>query len=476
MEKLKLKFNIENLLCLFVIMCPVLDMVSFLFRNVFNTNFSPSTYTRPLIPAIIMLYLFLKKDKSFKIKSIIVAAIYVIYAIIHLFLFSKVKTLSSYSNEMHELQYLVNYSFMILNLFLYVYIFKDKKTQKLRKSVLIASAIYIVSIFISIVTKTSSYTYLEEQMGYKGWFESGNSICAILLVAMFAYLPLIKDKKYRIITAIVVLLIGLFLITLVGTRVGLFGFIITLAIFITTEVFQGLLKNGKINKKVLIIGIVAFSIIISVVAIFGSTTLQRRKHLQDIEQNIVDESKNEQSHITGDLLDIKQKIENGTLEEGYMNEAQKQSIMDLYNTANNWNVKNNDQRMQQLIYNVALVKNQASPMLILFGNGYMANFRELIFEMEVPAILINFGIIGFVLFLVPFLAVLIYALFKGIKVFKKFDSEYARLFLGCGFAFALSFFSGYTFFNQSSALMIVVLNCLLINEIMINNKEQNKEK
>ena len=476
MEKLKLKFNIENLLCLFVIMCPVLDMVSFLFRNVFNTNFSPSTYTRPLIPAIIMLYLFLKKDKSFKIKSIIVAAIYVIYAIIHLFLFSKVKTLSSYSNEMHELQYLVNYSFMILNLFLYVYIFKDKNTQKLRKSVLIASAIYIVSIFISIVTKTSSYTYLEEQMGYKGWFESGNSICAILLVAMFAYLPLIKDKKYRIITAIVVLLIGLFLITLVGTRVGLFGFIITLAIFITTEVFQGLLKNGKINKKVLIIGIVAFSIIISVVAIFGSTTLQRRKHLQDIEQNIVDESKNDQSHITGDLLDIKQKIENGTLEEGYMNEAQKQSIMDLYNTANNWNVKNNDQRMQQLIYNVVLVKNQASPMLILFGNGYMANFRELIFEMEVPAILINFGIIGFVLFLVPFLAVLIYALFKGIKVFKKFDSEYARLFLGCGFAFALSFFSGYTFFNQSSALMIVVLNCLLINEIMINNKEQNKEK
>ena len=61
MEKIKLKFNIENLLCLFVIMCPVLDMLSFLFRNVFNTNFSPSTFTRPLIPAIIMIYLFFKK-------------------------------------------------------------------------------------------------------------------------------------------------------------------------------------------------------------------------------------------------------------------------------------------------------------------------------------------------------------------------------------------------------------------------------
>lgn len=479
MEKIKSKFNVENLLCLFVIMCPVLDMVSFLFRNVFKTNFSPSTFVRPVIPAVIMLYLFIKKDKNFKIKSIIVALVYLIYAVIHIFLFSKLKTLSSYSNEMHEIQYLVNYTFMILNLFLYIYIFKDKNADKLRKSVLIASMIYIASIFISIITKTSSYTYLEEQMGFKGWFESGNSICAILLVAMFAYLPLLKNKKYRIITAVIAILIGAFLTLLVGTRVGLFGFVIVLAIYIATEVFQSLIKNHKLNKKVLGIGSIAILTIISVVAIFGSNTLQRRKDLKNKEQNIVDNVKNEQSHITGDLLEIKQKIENGTLEEGYMTEAQKQSIMDLYNIANEWNVKNNDQRMQQLIYNVALVKNQARPELVLFGNGYILNFRELIFEMEVPAILINFGLIGFLLYLVPFIVVLVYGLFKGIKVFKGYDSEYARLFLGCGFAFALSFFAGYTFFNQSSAMMIIVLNCLLINRITTcknENIEISKEK
>lgn len=468
MENLKPKFNVENFLCLFVILCPVLDMVSFLFRNVFNTNFSPSTFARPFIPALITLYLFFKKDKSFKMKSIVVAFVYLLYAAIHIYLFSKVKTLSSYSNEMHEAQYLINYSFMILNLFLYVYVFKDRNTEKLRKSVLIASAIYIVSVFISIFTNTSSATYIEEQIGFKGWFESGNSICSILLISMFAYLPLIKDKRYRIVTSIVVALIGIFLTMLVGTRVGLFGFVIVLAIYISTEFLNSLIKNGKINKKLSITGLVAIATIIAMVAIFGSSTLQRRKHLQDIEQNIFDSSKNEQSHITGDLLDIKEKIENGTLEEGYMNDAQKKSIMDLYNIANDWNIANNDQRMQQLIYNVCLVKNQANPLLILFGNGYMANFRELVFEMEVPAILINFGIIGFLLYLVPFIAILIYSLLKGVKVFKGYDSEYARLFLGCGFALALSFFSGYTFFSASSAMMIVVLNCLIINKISKN--------
>ena len=470
-KEIKKKFNIENLLCVFILLCPVLDMVSFLFRNVFNTNFSPSTFTRPLIPALMMIYLFIKKDKGFKKKAIIAGLAYIIYAVVHIYLFTTVKTGSSYSNEVHEAQYLMNYSFMVLNLFLYVYIFKDNDTQKIRKYALIASIIYIVSIFISIFTNTSSSTYIE-QMGYKGWFESGNSICAILLLSMFIYMPLIKDKKYRIPVVINVILNGIFLTTLVGTRVGLYGFILVLAIYIATEILQSILDSGKINKKILIIGIVAIATVVGGVAIFGSNTLQRRKHLQDIEQNIVDESKNEQSHITGSLLKIKEQIDNGTIEEGYLSEAQKQSIIDLYNIANEMNVTNNDQRMQQLIYNIVLVKNQANPALILFGNGYMANYRELVFEMEVPAILINFGLLGFALFLGPFIGILFYSLFKGIKVFKKFDGEYARLFLGCGFAFALSIFSGYTFFSPSAMMMIVLLNTLLFNRIRNANKEE----
>ena len=94
------------------------------------------------------------------------------------------------------------------------------------------------------------------------------------------------------------------------------------------------------------------------VVIFGSTTLERRKHLKQIEDNIVDASLEQNSHITGDLLDIKNKIDNNQLENGYMSQSQKESILDLYNIANSLNVSNNDQRMQQLIYNISLVKNQ----------------------------------------------------------------------------------------------------------------------
>ena len=50
--KLKEKLSLENLMCLFVILCPVLDMISFLFRNYFDTSISPTTVLRPIIPCI----------------------------------------------------------------------------------------------------------------------------------------------------------------------------------------------------------------------------------------------------------------------------------------------------------------------------------------------------------------------------------------------------------------------------------------
>ena len=410
-------------------------------------------------------HLFFKKDSKFKLYTILSFVGFGLYGLVHLYMFNKVKTGSSYSGIIHEAQYIVNYSFMILNLFIYVYTFKDKDIEKLKKSILYSSCIYICSIYISIITKTSSHTYLEEAMGYKGWFESGNSIGAIFLLSMFIYISYIKNKKYKKIVIPLLCLIGIFLMFLIGTRVGLFGFILVILLYIITQVFYTLLHNKKISKKLIGIGSVSVVIITAIILIFGSTTLERRKHLKEIENNIIDDNQGEKSHITGDLLDIKNKIDQNELEEGYMKEAQKQSIIELYNIANKMKISNNDQRMQQLIYNFSLVKNQKNIGLILFGNGYVANFRELILEMEIPAFLFNFGLIGFAIYFMPFLSIFIYGAYIGIKNIKKIDDEYIMILFASGFTFALSFFSGYTFFNSSSMIIIVVINTILINKI-----------
>ena len=234
-------------------------------------------------------------------------------------------------------------------------------------------------------------------------------------------------------------------------------------------------QKGKINKKMIAAGIAVIATILLVIVTIGSTTLQRRKHLQNVEKDIVEEN-DQIAHLTGDLLEIRAKIEQGTLEEGYMSKEEQQSILELYEIANQWKVKNNDQRMQELIYNALLVKNQKNPIYILLGNGYVCNFRELILEMEIPAFLFNFGVIGFILYFMPFACITGYGIYFAIKNRKQIDTQYLMYLGGCGFTFALSFFAGYTFFNSSNMIIIIVLNTLLINKITHIQKEERGKK
>ena len=479
MEKLKWKINIENILCIFVILCPILDIASFLWRNCFNTSISPSTILRPIIPIGIAIYLFFKEGKKFRKWVIIGGLIYLIYGIIHLLIFQNLHTLSSYSNVTHEAQYIINYTFMILVLGIFLYVFKDKDVKNLNKSIIISAGIYIISIFIAILTKTSSSTYIEG-MGYKGWFESGNSISIILILSTFICLINLNDKKLRKLIIPLIILVGIYLTTLIGTRVGLYGFILVLVLYALVEIFYNILNKQKFNRKTILLIVAGICAILLVVIAVGSSTIQRRQHLNNIQKNIVDENTNIESHVTGSILEIKQGIDNKTLEEGYLSEAQEKSIIELYDIANKLNIKNNDQRMQQLIYNVVLVKNQYNILSILFGNGYMNNFRELVLEMEIPAFLLNFGICGFVLYFMPFLAIFIYSAYMGIKNIRKISKEYILLLLGVGFAFAISFLAGYTFFNMSTMTIIVVMNTLLMKQIRkikeIPKEENNRSE
>lgn len=468
MEKIKRKLNIENLLAIFIILCPILDIASFIFRNIFNTKISPSTIIRPIIPIIAFIYYFIKADKKYKLKMFGISAIYGIYSIIHLLLFTTVKSESSYSSISHELQYLVNYTFMIIILYVFIKTFKEKLTEKLEKATMISVGIYLLSIILSIVTNTMSSTYIEG-MGIKGWFESGNSISATLILSMYILL-MNKNKKYRKIIISELILMGIFLMMLIGTRVGLYGFILTIGIFILVK--SNIFNIKKINKKIVIAGGTSLALIILIICLVGSNTFTRRQHLKNIESNIVDSSNNEEAHLTGSLMEIKDKIDNKQIDEKYMNEVQQKSVLELYDIASKLQISNNDQRMQQLLYNAILVKNQANPLLILFGNGYMNQFRELVLEMDIPAFLFNFGIIGLSLYFVPFLSIFIYALYWAIKRYKIIDEQYIMYLLGLGLAFALSVFSGYVFFNMSTDSIIIVICLLLLNKVENVKKEE----
>lgn len=463
--------KIESLLYLYIIICPILDCASFIFRNALNTSISPSTIIRPIFVIIACLYIFITDKKQRKI-FILAGITYGIYALAHLYIFTIVKNNSSYSGIVHELQYLANYTFMVLNLYVYIYTFSQKKdTDKLYKCVLLSISIYVISLYISMITGTLSNTYMLEGMGYKGWFESGNSLSAILVLSMFILLNIFGKNtispKIKMCTGLVIIAVGVYSILLIGTRVGLYGFILAIGIFGIVQLIYNLTHKKNV-KQTLIISAILFAIavigIVLILTIFGSSTLERRKKVEEMANEVVDEATNEKVHITGDMFEIKSKIENGTLEEGYMSKEQQQAVITLNEIATKYDLSVKQMRTLQLIYNIELANNQSNLIYRLFGNGYVSQYREMVLEMELAAILINFGIYGFILYLVPFIVVYGYSLYNGIKNIKKIDAEYIMLIAGGGFAFALSLLSGYIFFNASTTMIIILINILLLSK------------
>jgi O-antigen ligase len=103
--------------------------------------------------------------------------------------------------------------------------------------------------------------------------------------------------------------------------------------------------------------------------------------------------------------------------------------------------------------------------LILFGNGYLINTNELVWEMEFPAFAFNFGLIGFTLFMLPFIINLIRCVKVYVKNIKKVDTEVIMLLSSIILSFVLSTLSGYTFFNSSSMIIIIASNVLINNKV-----------
>ena len=459
------KINKKNLLLIFIILLPILDILSFIFRIFFNTTWSPSTFIRPLIPSLVFLIIFFKN--KIKIKSFFVALLYGLYALVHLIIYQKLNTGISYGSISSELRYLINYTFNILTLFVFLFVFYKQDTRGLKKAIIISCSIYIFSIYLSIITNTYTTTYIEGT-GIKGWFESGNSLSATLILGLFILYAIFNKYKNKPFLFVLIGITGVYLLLLMGTRTALFGFLIVTFLYIIFEIFNKVKNKININKKNIIYIILIIIAILFIVFILGSKTLERRNYLNSLNA-VINEHTGETLHITSDLANIKYNLENNLLSEDYMSDEEKQALYSLSDFADRYEISCTNRRVQELVYNIYLVKHQKNIFSIIFGNGLLNNYAELVLEIEIPAFILNFGILGFILYFIPYFIFFIYTIFNGYK-YKLFDTEYLMLLSGLLFSFASACFTGVTFFNTSSATFVTLIIVLLINKI--NNRKE----
>ena len=487
-NKAKKKSYLEYLICFFIILNPILDIVSFLVRNHFSdnpgTSNSITALIRPIIPLILAIIVFVKASGETKRRLLLIIFIYALYAVEHMLICMDGFKEWSYGTPIKEFSFIINYTFFIITLIVIKNIM-GPISNKVQNSIIIALALYIFSIAISIITNTSSYTYPEVSIGYKGWIESGNCLSIFLILAFGILLSQINipKKKDEIVPQIAYIVLAFVTVTymvfVMGTRVGLYGTFLVLGVWCILKLII------ERDIKLFIVGIIVLGLLFLGVNKFGSATLNRRTQLEDANQNIIeahaveieteeDEGKN---HVTKDIGVVHDNIKNNNVSKEYMTVSQKESIKKLYEEANLKQIDSNDNRSQQLIYHVNLVKQERDIYKIFFGNGFQTPPGELILEKEFFALLFNFGICGFLLYYGPILLVLVWALIKIIrfiiknrknnliKTLQKLSLKtYMYTFL-ITFLVVLSIVVGYILFNVSNSTLIATLIVLLYNRI-----------
>lgn len=438
-----------NLMCLYILLNPIFDLLVSNFSN--GTN-SISTIIRPLIPGIIFMWILIK-EREYRKKAYYIIPIYILYFIGHLLIYKDSLTTLSYGSLFEEAKYIINYSYAIILLVVTQYVFKDD-IQKLIKYILISASIYLSSIYIAILTNTSNSSYLEVE-SYKGWFNTAGLVSGIIIISLFILL-VNMNKKYKIFNLIFLGLAGYYSLFLVGTRTAFIGIILLIISLIASNLWVLLFGKIKNTKHLKYIGIISIFVVIAVL-IFGSNTLDRRKYLTEISDDEI--------HIAYDLNDIINNYELGLLNEKDIDNNRINALYKLEEYAIENNILNTDLRKQQLLYNYYLYTDNLNIKEKFLGNGYLNNFGALTLEMETFAILFNFGIIGFIIFLLPFIYIIILGVKTVITKYKKVDVNTLMYLAGVVTVIFISTFAGNVYCNTSLILFVVSLNVLLIDKI-----------
>lgn len=441
------------LLKLFIILQPIIDIITFLMIDFFGASLTFGIIIRMLFMLISLLYIFLSNSNPFK-KPIM-------GYLLLLFLALAVNLLVSYFykpsfNLMLEIQWITKISYFLVMfsaLFLLIMStnFEEVKKGTLR-SVYLALTLLTASIFIALVTNSSTNTYEWVLQGYKGWFFSGNEIGAIIsiafpLVTLYAVSKTSSFKSYYYWIPTGLLAITGFLL---GTKVGFLSVSLTLVLTFIILIIQNLIqKNVTIHSTVFI------GIVLIVVAVFSpfSPSIQNFSVTMPIpEKDLIVDKQTENENYQ----DPENDSEN---EDEIKEERQLPAILDSKIVNKIISSRHFYFTRQYFQFTEANVLQQ------LFGMGYSGNYVKTMktIEMDILDVFFSFGIIGSLLIFMPFLIGLYFfckLLFRSIGFFFELDSILLLISLALGIG--VSIIAGHVMFAPAVSLYFALPLVLLV--------------
>lgn len=434
----------NRLLEIFLITLPLLDLLTSLNNRVIEDFLSVGMIIKGLVIIIAYIYIFFFSVSKFKKVSICYYLVIIIY-IIGYFLFKT--DLLNLNFLIDELKYILKFTYFPILTFALLNIFDENSFNKknMNKIMLFNLILYILIIMIPTLLDINFKSYSNSSYaGSVGWYFSANEVSTILLLLFPFIYPLLEKHK---LIFLLLFFLSLFTISLIGTKVTLFGIIIiTFLIFITTVI-----KKKKIFNDTVLITFCAFLITVVYMA--------NNYSAMNLKSSISAEESQEIIEIENEIAEY---YEKNTFLNYFKNLG---SILlsdrDIY-ALNSYYIYNEHFRIDYPF----------------FGMGFSNTNRidnprvEKLIEIDILDIFFHLGILAILILAFPLIYTII-LYFKSRKEKKiKFNSNMFFYIMIILLTMGISSTAGHTYLAPAVSIYISIYLIYLINEFKILEKEK----
>ncbi len=429
MEK-AIKKNISIIISIFLLIQPILDLLTGLCLNVLHINLTIGIIVRILFMLfIVYISLFIYKKKKLLIPYIIIGIYCSLYLLGIIIFKDKV-------GLFYELQGLVKVFYYPI---LLISIYSIKEDINISKLTLFTTLfLYLIFIFIPTLFGIGFDTYKVTKVGTLGFFNAANEISGIIsILTPFLFVIVLSSKN--IIPKLLFVLMYLIVILMMGTKTPF----LSLGIVIGMTIIY-LWNNWIHQKEYKILAISGLSIIAAILLLI--LILPNTNFYKNIETEL-------------DYIEVDNPVEVLSSYELIDHAIFGQRLSFLSKRSIDYRRSNIYQR--------------------LFGLGYLKNGQETKqIEMDYFDIFINHGLIGFSIILI----IMLYVLKDAIILHKKIDYNNYMTITSIILIFLLSFVTGHIITAPSVSLLTIIILLSLIKKeketiiISISNNSNIKEK
>ena len=404
-----IKNNLSKIISIFILIQPVLDLITGICLHVFSLNLTIGIIIRMLFLLFIMYATtFIYKKKLSLIYYLIVAFYSIIYLI----------NIGTNSHLFGQVQGLLRVFYFPL---LLVSFYDLKDEIKISTATLFTTlTLYLIFIFIPMTLNLGFKSYEITKSGTLGYYNSANEISGIISI-LTPIVFMIFNSKGKSILKVIYILLYLVVILTIGTKTPLLSLLITIGmtfIYIMIKSYK-----DKKYKRILSSFIIIVIGIISLIILIPKTNFYKniKVHLDFLKVE--------------DVTDI---MDNGNLIDHFIFSQRVTFFTD-----------------RKYLYDNSPLTNK------LFGIGYyeQENKQAKLIEMDYLDIYFNHGILGFIIFFSSY----IYVLVKTTSKKKKINFDLLMLNTSILLVLFLSLFTGHIITAPSVSLIVISLIMVLIN-------------